>query len=241
MLNDWKGREDSTAVGVMSERILHYRAAPSVESESRDSSPLSLGARSVMVMVRWALCLGGGASRGSTEAVGVRGAALGVGGRTAEGPAWSSARTMLSCVCRGRSSRVSGVVLGRERQFLLRAECSSWQLGQHATEDGQQARTGRRLPPLGLERLGQRCSDLVWESEQKGHTVSVLGQSVGMWPNFQHFLHWEFLEEENICSTLRFPEKRLMEGRMVKASGGATVTTSEVADFSSRDSGSGLR
>jgi len=79
MLNDWKGREDSTGVGVTSEKILHYWAEPSVESESRDSSPLSLGARSVMVMVRWALCLGGGGSRGSTGAVGVRGAALGAG------------------------------------------------------------------------------------------------------------------------------------------------------------------
>jgi len=231
MLNDWKGREDSTAVGVTSEKILHDRAEPSVESESRDSSPLSLGARSVMVMVRWALCLGGGASRGSTGAVGVRGAALGAGGRTAEGPARSSARSMLSCVCRGRNSGVSGVVLGREGHSLLRAECSSWQLGQHATEDGQQARTGRRLPPLGQEGLGQRCSTLVWESEQKGQTGSVLGQRVGMWPNFEHFLHWEFLEEKNICSTLRLREKRLMEGRMAKASGGATVMTTEVADF----------
>jgi hypothetical protein len=82
---------------------------------------------------------------------------------------------------------------------------------------------------------------LVWESEQKGQTGNVLGQRVGMWPNFQHFLHWEVLEEENICSTLRLREKRLMEGRMMKASGGATVTTTEVADFWSRDSGSGLR
>jgi len=231
MLNDWKGREDSLAVGVTSEKILHYWAEPSEESESNDSSPLSLGARSVMVMVRWALCLGGGASRGSTGALGVRGAALGAGGRIVEGPAWSSARSMLSCVCRVRTSGASEVVFGREGQSLLRAECSSWQLGQHATEDGQQARTGLRLPPLGQEGLGQRCSALVWESEQKGQTGNVLGQRVEMWPNFQHFLHWEFLEEENICSTLRFREKRLMEGRMMKASGGATVTTTEVADF----------
>jgi len=231
MLNDWKEREDSTAVGVTSEKMLHCRAEPAVEWESRDSSPLSLGARSVMVMVYWPLCLGGGVSRGSTEAIGVRGAAHGAGGRTAEGPAWSLARSMLSCVCRGRSSGVSGVVLGREGLSLLCAECSSWQLGQHATEDGQQAWTGRRLPPIGQQGLGQRCSALVWESEQKGLTGSVLGQRVEMWPNFQHFLHWEFIEEENICSTLRFREKRLMEGRMAKASGGATVTTTEVADF----------
>jgi len=214
MLNDWKGREDSSAVGVSSEKILHSWAEPTEESESRDSSPLSLGVRSVMVMVRWALCLGGGASRGSTEVFGVRGAAPDVGGRIVEGPAWSSARSMLSCVCRDRTCGVSGVVFGREGQSLLRAECSSWQLGQHATEDGQQARTGRRLPPLGQEGLGQRCSVLVWESEQKGQTGRVLGQRVGMWPNFQHFLHWELLEEGNICSTLRFRENRLMEGRM---------------------------
>jgi len=69
MLNDWKGREDSTAVRVLGEKILHYWAEPSEESESRDLSPLSLGARSVMV--RRALCLGGGASRGSTGALGV--------------------------------------------------------------------------------------------------------------------------------------------------------------------------
>jgi len=184
MLNDWKGREDSTAVGVTSEKILHYWAEPAEESESKDSSPLSLGARSVTVMVRWALCLGGGASRGSTGALGVRGAAPDVGGRIVEGPAWSSARSMLSCVCRDSTFGVSGVVLGREGQSLLRAECSSWQLGQHATEDGQQARTGRRLPPLGQEGLGQRCSALVWASEQKGQTGSELGQRVGIWPNF---------------------------------------------------------
>ena len=144
----------------------------------------------------------------------VRGAALGAGGRIVEGPAWSSARSMLSCVCRDSTFGVSGVVFGREGQSLLRAECSSWQLEQHATEDGQQARTGRRLPPLGQEGLGQRCSALRWASEQKGQTGSELGQRVGIWPNFQHFLHWEFLEEENICSTLRFREKRLMEGRI---------------------------
>jgi len=180
MLNDWKGREDSTAVGVSSEKILHYWAEPAEESESRDSSPLSLGARSVMVMVRWALCLGGGASRGSIEAFGVRGAVPGAGGRIVEGPAWSSARSMLSCVCRDRTSGASEVCFGREGQSLLRAECSSWQLGQHATEDGRQARTGRRLPPLGQEGLGQRCSALVWASEQNGQTGSMLGQRVAM-------------------------------------------------------------
>jgi len=71
MLNDWKGREDSTAVSVMSEKVLHYWAEPLEESESRDSSPLCLGAGSVTVIVRRALCLGGGASRGSTGALGV--------------------------------------------------------------------------------------------------------------------------------------------------------------------------
>jgi len=121
---------------------------------------------------------------------------------------------MLSCLCRDSTFGASGVVFGREGQSLLRAECSCWQLGQHATEDGQQARTGRRLPPLGQEGLGQRCSALVWASDQKGQTRSELGQRVGIWPNFQHFLHWEFLEEENICSTLRFREKRLKEVRI---------------------------
>jgi len=174
MLNDWKGREDSTAVSVASEKTLHYWAEPTEESESRDSSPLSLGARSVTVMVRWALCLGGGASRGSTGALGVRGAAPGAEGRIVEGPAWSSARSMLSCVCRDSTFGASGEAVGREGQSLLRAECSSWQLAQHATEDRQQARTGRRLPPLGQEGLGQRCSALVWASEQKGQTGSVL-------------------------------------------------------------------
>jgi len=67
MLNDWKGPDDSLAVSVSSEKILHYWAESSEESESRDSSPLSLGARSVIV--RWALCLGGGASLGSTGAL----------------------------------------------------------------------------------------------------------------------------------------------------------------------------
>jgi len=166
MLNDWKRREDSTAVGVRSEKILHFWAEPAEESESKDSSPLSLGARSVTVMVRWALSLGRGASRGCTGALGVQGAAPGAGRETVEGPAWSSARSILSCVCQDRTCGVSEVVFGREGQSLLRAECSSWQLGQHAIKDGQQARTGRRLPPLGQEGLGQRCSALVWESEQ---------------------------------------------------------------------------
>jgi len=69
MLNEWKGREDSFAVRVESEKYLHDQAEPLEESELRDSSPLSLGARSVMV--QWALCLGGGASRGSTGVLGV--------------------------------------------------------------------------------------------------------------------------------------------------------------------------
>jgi len=107
MLNDRKGWEDSLAVSVASEKMLHYWAEPTEESESRDSLPLSLGARSVTVKVCWALCLGGGASRGSTEALGVRGAAPGVEGRTYEGPAWSSARSMLSCVCRDSTFGVS--------------------------------------------------------------------------------------------------------------------------------------
>jgi len=231
MLNDWIGREDSIAAGVTSEKILHYWTEPSEESESRDSSPLSLGARSVMVMVRWALCLGGGASRGSTGALRVWGGALGAERTTVEGPAWSSARHMLSGLCRDRTCGVSGVVFRREGRSLLRAECSTWQLGQHVTEDGQQARIGWRLPPLGQEGLGQRCSAFAWASEQKGQTGSVLGQRLEMWPNFQPLLHWEFLEKENICSTLQFWEKRLNEVRRAKASGGATDTTTEVAVF----------
>jgi len=99
-------------------------------------------------MVLWALCLGGGASRGSTGALGVRGAAPGIGRRTVEGLAWSSARSMLSCVCRDTTFVVSGVVFWWEGQSLLRAECSSWQFRQHATEEAQQARRGRRLPPF---------------------------------------------------------------------------------------------
>jgi len=69
MLKDWKGQGDSPAVRISGEKILHYWAEPSEESECRDSSTLSLGARSVMV--RWALCLGGGGSQGSTGALGV--------------------------------------------------------------------------------------------------------------------------------------------------------------------------
>jgi len=175
MLNDWKGREDSTAVGVLSEKILQEWAEPLEESESRNSSPLSLGARSVMVMVHWALFLGGGASRGNTGALGVREGTLGVEQSTVEGPAWSSVRSMLSFVCRDRASGASGVAFGREGQSLLYAECSAWQLGQHATEDGQQARIGWRLPPLGQEGLGQRCSAFVWVSQHKGQTGSELG------------------------------------------------------------------
>jgi len=174
MLNDCKGQEDSTAVRVSSEKILHYGAEPSQESESRDASPLSLGARSVMV--RWALCQGGGASRGTTGELGVWGGALGVGQTIVGGPAWSSARSMLSCVCRDSTVGVSGVVFGREGQALLRAECSSWQLGQHAIEDGQQARIGRRLPPSGQAGLGQQCSTLVCASKLKGQTGSSLRQ-----------------------------------------------------------------
>jgi len=171
MLNDWKGRKDSGAVRISSERILHYWAEPLEESESMDSSPLSLGAR--LVMVWWALCLGGGASRGRTGALGVSGGAPGAGRRTVEGPAWASARSMLSCTCRDGTLGVSGVVFEREGQSLLRAECSSWQLGQHATEDGQQARIGRRLPPLGQEGLGQQCSAFGWRVNRRGRrTVS---------------------------------------------------------------------
>jgi len=140
MLNDWKGWEDSRAVRISSKKILHYWAEPTEESESRDSSRLSLGTRTEMV--RWALCLGGGALQGSTGALGVRGGAPGVGRRTVEGPAWSSARSMLSCMCQDSTFGPSGEIFGQEGQSLLRAECCSWQLGQHATEVGQQSRIG---------------------------------------------------------------------------------------------------
>ena len=96
----------------------------------------------MMVIVRWALCLCGGASRGSTGALGVWGEAHGAERTTVEGPASSLASSILSCVCQARTCGVSGVVFGQEGQSLLCAECSSWQLGQHATEDGQQARIG---------------------------------------------------------------------------------------------------
>jgi len=69
MLDEWKGREVRRAVRISSEKIRHYWAEPLEESESRDLSPRSLGARSVMV--QWALCLGGGASWGSTGALGL--------------------------------------------------------------------------------------------------------------------------------------------------------------------------
>jgi len=117
------------------------------------------------------------------------------------------------------------VDFGREGQSLLRAECSSWQLGQHATEDRQQARIGWRLPPLGQEGLGQQCSAFVWASEQKDQTGSALGHRLEMWPYFLPFLHRELFKEENLCSTLQLREKRLKEGRRAKASGGATETT----------------
>jgi len=52
-----------------------------------------------------------------------------------------------------------------------------------------------------------------------------------MWLKFQHFLHWEFVQEENICCTLWFRENRLKERRRATASGGATVTTTLVAVF----------
>jgi len=100
-----------------------------------------------MVMVRWALCLDGGASWGSTGTLGVWEGALGAERVSHEEPAWYSARSMLSCVRRDGLPGASGVALGWEGQSLLRAECSSWQLGQHAIEEGQQLRIGLRLPP----------------------------------------------------------------------------------------------
>jgi len=68
-------------------------------------------------------------------------------------------------------------------------------------------------------------------SEQKGQEASESGQRWKMCLNFQHLVHCEFLEEENICSTLQLGENRLLEGRRVSASGGATVTTTDVADI----------
>jgi len=47
MLNDRKGEEDSGAVGVSGKEVLHYRAEPTEESKSEDSSSLSLRRRSV--------------------------------------------------------------------------------------------------------------------------------------------------------------------------------------------------
>jgi len=182
-------------------------------------------------MVQWALCLGSRALRGSTGALGVCGVLPGAKRTMVDGPAWCSVRSILSCVFRDSIFHVYGLALTREGQSLLRAECSSWQIGQHATEEGQQRRIGLRLPPLGPEGLGQRWSVFVCASELKGQTGSKLGQRWEMWLNFQHFIYWEFLKEQNICCTLRFREKRLNERRWMRASGRATETTTEVADF----------
>jgi len=132
------------------------------------------------------------------------------------------------------------VVFGWEGQSLQRAECSSWQLGQHAINNGQQLRMGSSLPPLRQEGFEQQCSALVWGRDQKGQEGSELEQRWEVWPNFQHLVHCEVLDEENICYTLRFWEKRLIEGRRASASGGATVTITEVAVFCPPDSGLGL-
>jgi len=53
-----------------------------------------------------------------------------------------------------------------------------------------------------------------------GQMGSELGQRLEMWLNCQHFLHCGLLEEGKICSTLRFLEKRMNEGRRAGASGG---------------------
>jgi len=119
---------------------------------------------------RWRSIVGG------TGALGVWGGAPGAVRTTVEGPAWSSVGSMLSCVCRDSIFLASGAVFRREGQSLLRGECSSWQLGQQATKDGQLPRIGWRLLPIGQQGLGQPCSAFVCASEQKGQTCSELGQ-----------------------------------------------------------------
>jgi len=159
MLDDRKGREDSLAVCQSGKEILHYGAEPSMELESRESSPSSLGRR--LVMKREGLCLEEGASRGVQGFSG-----CGEGRWVLEEQASKCQPGLQGDPCSPASVErafwnYKEVVLGSEGQSLLRAECSSWQLRQHAAEDGQQLRTGSRLPPLGLEGLGQGCSALV--------------------------------------------------------------------------------
>jgi len=96
MGNDRKGREDSLAVCVSGETILYYGAEPAEESELRDVSPSSLVMR--LVITRWGLSLGGGASQRSTGAFGVWRWALSVGQMSVQGPVCSSARSMLFCI-----------------------------------------------------------------------------------------------------------------------------------------------
>ena len=86
--------------------------------------------------------------------------------------------------------------VGRLRQSLLRAEWGSPQLGHLAGAAEQQSRTGLRLPPLGQEGLVHLCCAFVWLSEQKGQVgVSSLQRCLTC-PNFQHFSHWVWGEEE---------------------------------------------
>jgi len=85
---------------------------------------------------------------------------------------------------------------GRSGQSLLLAEWASPQLEHLAGEARQQLRMALRLPPLGHEGLGQRCSAFVCWREHRGHVgVSALQRGL-TWPYFQHFWHWVIGEDE---------------------------------------------
>jgi len=58
---------------------------------------------------------------------------------------------------------------GRSGQSRLLAECASPQLKHLAGEARQHPRMALRFPPLGHDRLGQRCSALVCWREHSGH------------------------------------------------------------------------
>ena len=89
--------------------------------------------------------------------------------------------------------------------------------------------------------MGHLCSALVWWREQKGQVGWGCVQRWARCPNWQQLSHCENRLAGTMGVTRLGLEKRRIEEPMVPTSWGRTETATEVADFPTREAGSGLR
>jgi len=88
---------------------------------------------------------------------------------------WSESKGALFSSGGGEARELVG--RGRSGLSLLLVHCASLQFEDLAREARQQLRMALRLPPPGVEGLGQRCSTSVCWREDRGHVGESALQS----------------------------------------------------------------